>query len=80
MGVVFVSTAPLYYSVDLSSQIIFPKTSFIPPRMYKKYRLRRNKATFSSFFSVMVVVTSRFMKFSSVATLPYEKGVPYIFL
>ncbi len=25
MGVVFVSTAPLFYSVDLSSPIIFPK-------------------------------------------------------
>ena len=52
MGVVFVSTAPLFYSVDLSSQIIFPKTSFIPPRMYKKYQLRRNKTTFSLFFRV----------------------------
>ena len=54
MGVVFVSTAPLFCSVDLSSQIIFPKTSFIPPRMYKKYRLRRNKTTFSLFFSVII--------------------------
>lgn len=52
MGVVFVSTAPLFCSVDLLSQIIFPKTSFIPPRMYKKYQLRRNKTTFSLFFRV----------------------------
>ena len=35
--------------------------------------MQRNKTTFSLFFSVMVVPTSRFMKFSSVATLPYMK-------
>ena len=44
---------PFILQVNFHYQLYFPKTSFIPPRMYKKYRLRRNITTFSLFFSVI---------------------------